>query len=284
MDDSKLHELIDACRPHHDDLAAPEMRDLMEALKADPALGEQLERSRRLDAAISDVMHSVAVPSGLSDRLLANTRKAERDLNKPSNFDAIVDSCVHANNTVGLNVAMSRKPTSGRRHWLWQAGQVVVSTAVLALLIMGVAWLRSPAPITRDGLSDQALAWMTDLPNQWQSMETAPEKSHSPGSIITLQPRGWQSFTTPHDRHAVAYDLTRNRNRAMLFVIRTNASSPFSATPSRLPSTGGWGMGAWKEGNALYVLVVDDARVRFESLVRPPRSVAQSHFSRVPLL
>ena len=71
MNSKRLLEMLEACRPGHDDLAQPELQPLADELTRDERLQTAWARSQRHDAEIARAMLDVATPAGLLDRLLA---------------------------------------------------------------------------------------------------------------------------------------------------------------------------------------------------------------------
>ena len=71
MDEPRIHEAIDACRPGGDDLQLPELQPLAARIQEDAELRERFEQLQALDRAIGREFCDVEVPDGLEERLLA---------------------------------------------------------------------------------------------------------------------------------------------------------------------------------------------------------------------
>lgn len=289
IEPQRIREQIDACRPHEDGLAPSDQLELAKALVSNLDVQQAYDRSRHWDAlVVRAVRDTPPTPAGLAERLLAAAREQEVSQKEPHFATAIVEQCIPAitSKASSSDISVGNKsfaPSMRRRLAVKNAAKIALALMLCLAIGSGVYWYRTPLPITRDGLSAQAATWVATISQDWQPLEKAPLKYFPTGSAITNSPIAWQSVDLQNGYYSVVYDLQRGRGRAYLFVVRTNASSPFSATPSRLPSSGGWGVGAWKNGDSLYVLIVDEGRQRLEEFIRQPRTVAQSHSSPLPL-
>ena len=71
IQDPRIREAMEACRPGSDDLEDPALVFLAEQLAADPKLGHVFERLQRLDGTVAEAFGDVPVPDGLADRITA---------------------------------------------------------------------------------------------------------------------------------------------------------------------------------------------------------------------
>ena len=75
MENRKLHEMIDACRPGSEDVELPEMAPLADQIVADADLRSRYQRTQQLDARLVRAIDEIAVPAGLHERILAGLRR-----------------------------------------------------------------------------------------------------------------------------------------------------------------------------------------------------------------
>ena len=244
VDDRRIVEAIDACRPGSNDLDAPEMSDLARRLNEDPQVATAFSSLQRWDAKVSVAVGDVLVPQGLQASILATLAPAEPD------------------ETVTPLESASR---SARRAWFGLA--VAASVA----MVLATAWYASrEVRVTADNLWSQVDHWQQQIdPNAWRSTSSAP--AAYPGSARVLGRRfGWQSVGPG----VVAYDLAGpDGAAAVLLVVRARVAGLPQRPPSRATWTQNRSLAAWQSGRLLYVLVVDGPPARYRRLLdlrRPP--------------
>lgn len=71
--------MIDVCRPGSEDVHAPGMQPLAEAIARDEDLGRAYQATQRADAAIGKAFRAVSPPDGLATRLLEGMEAAAKD-------------------------------------------------------------------------------------------------------------------------------------------------------------------------------------------------------------
>jgi len=245
-----LRELIEACRPGHDDLASPEFGLLAERLDGDERLREQFELSQQVDQAITTAFHDVAIPRGLADRLL----------------DGLTD--------LGADEAPKAKstPVVIRRRWLpWMASTVGISCVAAAIyfFLLGVhPDLWTPTQFAQnaskwtqpDGIS--ADAWR-NLNSDSSVRAQFPPRLPSKAELV---PHTWQRAG---GSTAVCYRLRTadNGEPAYLIVLPGRGSKGFLAAPELIIRTGGRCVAVWAGKNHLYALVIEGTENRYWRLV-----------------
>jgi hypothetical protein len=220
MDDRNLQDRLEACRPDHDDLSRPDMREAAAAVARDPDLARRFDLQQRRDVEIASAMQQVSAPAGLADRLLA--RLAQADPAEAHDDDAIagplplaaefsVDEAVSAAETPAkvpaeqaddVNVPAEQAdyvtpasaPRRSRRAVL--VGLLTAAAAVvLAVVVPG--WLQdSGDEIALEAFQQQALSWKDALRSaQWKTQPSAESarllKAYPPTGMV-VAPGGYQ--------------------------------------------------------------------------------------------
>lgn len=244
MPSKHLHELIDACRPGHDDVDQPEFSELARELPQNPKLQQLYERSQQLDAAIRTSFRSVTPPPGLAERLLETIEAA------PSEGAADTPPAVE--------VAARVEPVarSTRRSFAIWTG--VASLAAVAVAF--VFWFQSPEPLSsseRD-IAELVDQWNDDLKlneANWQAAATIPAQDFPTWQHLKLgRDDHWQWVTK---RRIACYDFAVSGGTVRLFVMKPTASAGLpTAPPAGYPSPAGWHVGAWQANGRGYYLAV----------------------------
>lgn len=260
MQDRKLLQRIDACRPGSEDRHDPELAPL-----AEEAAGEARELYERVsmwDQAIGEALENVRVPPGLSDRLLARLA-AEQTV---AAAEAVSETCATS--------AMPTANTVPRRHWLrWSIG-LAAAASIAGAAVIG-SWLGQPA-LTADSIREQALLF-------------AQQEEPYPGKILAkLRPidyplsrhvyrlpgtiwRPVYNFMDQDGLNGVAYELMFRGSTATLYVVPAPEVDVPRVPPARLGTpTGGRSAVAWQENGLLYVLVVQGSDRDYQSFVKRP--------------
>jgi hypothetical protein len=249
MESDRLRECLAAHRADDVDqgLSEVEALELRELLADDPELAAELLRLQGWDNAIAGAMENVEVPVGLSSRLLA---AVDQELVQP---------------------VVAVAPKSTRRTWLI----ALVGTAAALLLAVGVgSYLAQPQVIDVAALDQEARELTADLePLAWQTDPESFPREVFPDDV-RVSPQRWTHVATSLDRQAIMFDLVRaGAPRAVVIAMKTKAAS--SELPARpedeLPtSTGNLRVGAWRQDDYLYVLVVSGSRARYRLFLRDP--------------
>lgn len=272
QENDHLRQLMDACRPGSDDLSRPEMAALAAALGQDAAMHSEWESRQRSDRRLAGAMHDVSVPPGLAERILAAAERARAPLQKTvAQAVASERDSADAEPAAGTRIT----PRASRRR-VWQG----LAAAAVLMLAMAAAWhflLRPPQTVTRGQLEASAQGWFQQaLQPATRSAANVQPPVPFPRRDVALPLQSWHRMRTAEEPSLVAFDLTRRGSQGsmFLFAARTRKQYEVRSVPyTPLTRTGGLQMGAWQQGDVLYVLVVDvqNSGVRLDDLLRDPK-------------
>jgi len=298
LNDEQLHQLMEAVRPGSDDLAEPEMAELLARLAVDDELGDAFLGLKQFDSRMQEAVADVSVPEGLADRLkhvlareasrpssVAISASSDAPLGEAAETDLPTASSSLSSGPAGR--AARRRPR-GRRRLLTAIGGLVAAASVALVTV----WLGSGglAPITEEALIEAARARFLAHPG-----ETAEVDRPSAGRATAEQSQLAQDYPpsqavarvrglAPREageilgRRAVAYDLGASHRRgraapqATLYVLRGQTADPLAIRPPLRPpaSSGGITLAAWRQGDLVYVLAVRGGTNAYRRLIAPP--------------
>lgn len=273
QENDHLRQLMDACRPGSDDLSLPEMAALTAALRQDASMRSEWESRQRSDRRLAGAMHDVSVPAGLAERILAAAERARAPLEKS------VDLAVASETD-----SVAAEPAPGTRSTQRSSRRLVCQgfgAAAVLLLAVAAAWhflLRPPQTVTRGQLEASAQGWFH------QALQPAARNAANvqppvpfPRGAVALPLQSWRRMRTAEEPSLVAFDLTQrgSQGSVFLFAARTRKQYEVRSVPYTplTRTTGGLQMGAWQQGEVLYVLVVDvqNSNLRLDDLLRDPK-------------
>jgi|GEM_PF-5256336 len=243
-----LRELLDACRADQHDLQRPELAaelaPLARELQAQPELQQLAERSERFDRNVRAALDDVAIPAGLTERMLAGCEAAA--------------------------VTPAVRQTWSRRQLL-----AILSTAASLLILvaggyLGIQWVvdQKQRPVAVDQLTATATKWcdLSGPAANWKS-GAAPTSQFPLDRAIIVGPARWAQI----DKNTVVYELIRKRDgkRARLFVQRTNRPHQIKTFPStRLSTSGPHSMHAWQRNGYVYVIEFAEPDQQLQNFVQ----------------
>jgi hypothetical protein len=262
---------MDACRPDRDDLSLPEMADLEVALRKDGALRSEWESRQRSDRRLAGAMHDVSVPAGLAERILAAAEGARAGLG------ASINQAVATGPDLTAEVSPRGNSPPALRISRRLAWRLVATAALVFMGILGVwqVWLRPPQTVTRVQLEEIAQGWFNTAIQQTKPMPPSVKPPLPfPRRDVASSFQSWQRL--PAAEKPVAFDLTNrhSRGKIFLFAARTKKDYEVQSVPyTPLTATRGLEMGAWQQGDVLYVVVVDREKsgLRLEHVLRKPK-------------
>jgi hypothetical protein len=272
--EKRTREVIEACRPHSDDLANPDMREVAEEIARDPESRVLYARVQQWDSAITAAMQSGSVPSGLESRLLAALRVDQAgsanesrtpvsagESARPS-IPADVMTAPAPSGESAVSLSATERSSWSRRRWLAACGSVAATIVVAAFLN---AWLRDRSPLP---FEEEAVTWVDQLSPTWQDISRAPAGFPVPAALLAA-PVAWQWME--QGRLGVAYQVeTAAGVRATLFVVKSSrADLPTSPPAMPQSTTGGRAIGYWRAGDQICVLVVPGDARSYRAFVNP---------------
>jgi hypothetical protein len=280
MEERELLTQIDACRPGSDDLHSPDMSgDLAELnarIAADPVARALYDRVQATDATLGSAFRDVAAPSGLAERILARLAEevvSDEATRAPLAFqiEAVLQ---HARVPVSESPAAS-SPAAHSDYWRRPLRYGAAALAA-SLLVALIAWqsLR-PDPITAAVLPDRAVQFFSQ--DTRERVAVSNPKAYPLSQQIARRNGATRRAVNGFlDYPAVAYDLRYRKLRATVYVVRAVVDGLPDAPPLRPDATtGGSAVGAWQEGELLYVLVVAGGEREYRRFVEPQGGVAR---------
>jgi hypothetical protein len=260
--DKQTHESIESCRPASDDLRLAEMADLASRLQGDSEARLAYDRVQAWDAAISQSIEEVTVPSGLAQRILSRLNGAQP---RSGELLAVAEACQSARSQSSAEIAPFAAPRSwSRRRWV----AVVASSVAAGLLVaFGVHFLGQHDEIDFELL---AAEWQVELrKHKWRQIADAPRDLIVPASVKAT-PVHWQWIGDFTSARVAAYELAQaGAGKAMLYVTRMARPDLPGAPPLKPQSdTGGKAVAWWQSGGLVYVLVVENGN-DYRKFVQP---------------
>ncbi|MBN1853626.1 MAG: hypothetical protein JW829_12920 [Pirellulales bacterium] len=250
-------EKIEACRSGSDDLASPEMADVVRMMAEDACLANHQQRVEEYDRSVRAALDRVPVPSGLETRLLQIV-----DQDGSSNP-------VSSSLPIETDLPDTRNSHSDQRRWrpipiaigLATAACLIIAGTILILQMMA-SQVWSIAQVKQE-----AIGWTEALEHiVWQDISTNP-----PATLefpLGMRARPWQwcrlREPSPGMGDVIAYDLLGSPSRfgiqkGILFVFRADVTGLPATPPIRPAITQGRLIAAWHSGDRICVLVLRDA-------------------------
>jgi len=262
--DPRILELLEACRPGHDDLADPAMAPLAAELAAHSELASLRDRLEEVDGAIGQAMHDVDVPEGLAERLLAGL--GERPAAKVE--EEAADS-----------PTVAPAPVAGRRlsRRRMLAGTAALATTASLLVAVGIWWFGDPpVEYTKDMVLRDAIDFFqhdTSGGGQLLAEVAPPEEFRFSREVLPLEGTRWRRIEGFLGCKGVAYDLTYRGTQATLYVVKQTVADLGRYPPNRpMQDTLGYPVAAWNSMDGrLYVLVVaSENAADYRYFTKPP--------------
>lgn len=254
MDAEKVYDALEGYRPGQ--LETPGVADqaIRDQLLEDDVLQAQFEKSQALDQQLTEVFADVPVPAGLRERLQEAIAQAVAYQGLP--IDECRDTTGPAedqqSDPVIVEVTEERRFSQSLR-WLALAA---------SLLIVAAVWRQfQPAePVSPELLAGQATTWTERVmaaSHDWNSDLRQSPSTHPIDSYVLPKAQRWSRLKTNIDPRAVVYDLSSLKtDRLLLFVFRSRQSYQVPQVAlQELMGTGALTVGAWQQGDLLYVMV-----------------------------
>lgn len=228
------------------------------------------ERVQQCDKAVRQSLDDVAVPQGLSSRILARLAEARAESVQGISEDPpavlAISTDTAANDAASEQSQPETPPTQiSRRRWLWRsaAAALFVGTGGLSLY----SFLNRPTAELgaedlwnhfHDQFAEQSARAKAGRPFLQAPRAEFPVCDLTVGASV----RGWQPVNTL-DRSGVCYYLLAGGEQAVLWVLPLEGNPPIAPhlTTEALEAsqnTGGVTVSVWKSGELLYVLAGSD--------------------------
>jgi hypothetical protein len=255
-----LRQRMDACRIGSDDLSLPEMSELSAALRTDPALRGEWESRQRSERLIAAAMDDLPVPAGLADRILAAAAASDRSRLAETTGQAVATV---GNANADVEVQPAKRPALlTRRQWSWIGGAALL---LAAAVVIQRTFFAPPTPVTKEQLVASAQDWFKAAVMRRGDPQPGQAPIAFPQAALSLSPQAWRAMPTAEERSLVAFDLTKVQmgGPVFLFAAQTNKKYDVRSVPyTKLSATGGLEIGAWQQGDVLYVVVIDQGSGR----------------------
>jgi hypothetical protein len=275
-------EITEAMEGFRTDLEVAQQEDaarLADALQQDVRLRERYERIRRWDQLVGDALDACPVPEGLCARLLD---VLEESGSEPAPAgDSIADSLAAATQPgvaelPSVQLAEHRWSAAAGRKWLRRS--VLLAASVSAAVLIVVSFWGNPfasqAPQLTADFADEVLDWTHAVSRgDWNTDFGAPELRDNPfDPRVQGIPHRWTCIQTRYAAKTVVYDLTVRRSEpTYLFCFPSARSSlPVSPPDSPFSTTGGFAIGAWQQGDLVFVLAVRGGERRYRGMIQVP--------------
>jgi hypothetical protein len=265
INDPRLIEAIEACRPQSDDLLQPDLAFLAVELAGNAQLQETFERVQKTDAAIGRVFRDVPVPEGLVDRLIVRLAEARQ---------------VEATKVLADAVLGETAGPRFRRRWAILAVAALTAAATIILAFLpNLPHALSLAEIQAKAM-DQFQADLEQKPAGQSISPSAPLQAFPMSrDVVANSGTRWRDVSGLLGRKAIAYDLTLpDGTRATLYVVRLPSGLPAlpnSPPTTPRPMTQRRSIAVWRnaapKGDLLYVLAVDGPTTGYRRFLRVSR-------------
>jgi hypothetical protein len=257
INDPRLIEAIEVCRPQSDDLLQPDLGFLAAELAGNAQLQQAFEQVQKTDAAIGRVFRDVPVPEGLADRLIVRLAEARQ---------------VEATKAL----ADVRGGRFRRRAAILGVAALTAAAAIFLAFLPNLPHALSLAEIQAKVIA-RFQADLEQKPAGQPISPSAPLQAFpmSPDVVANSGMR-WRDVSGLLGGRAIAYDLTLpDGTRATLYVVRLRSglpSLPNSPPRTPMPMTQRRSIAVWQKaapkGDLLYVLAVDGGTRSYRGFLR----------------
>ncbi len=252
--DPRILEALEVCRPGSDDASDPALRELAEAIEADPRVERAYQRLQAVDGKIAAAFSDVPIPEGLEQQILL--RLAAEDATPPERLAGLVPREVVAPEADAVVADSARRAPRRPRRWLLAAAgtsAVAAAVAVMALLFAD----RGPQYSRAEVLSEAIGFFQQEKPEKGRT-DAPPAGFPMSHAVAQVQAVQWRWVSGLLTARGVAYDLRGPRGvEATLYVVKRRVDGLPAGPAGRPHTTGGCSVEAWQQGELLYMLVVN---------------------------
>jgi len=268
MSDRDLLAAIDACRPGESELDDPALCDVVRRLEHDAEAQRLRERVASADRRLQAALYAVEPPAGMSERLLAklaaNSRveidEAETTVTEPPLAE----------------VAPANRAPMRRRVFI--AGSLAATAA--AVLVAINLWPKPPDPWAADQVLEAAIGLYTRGARAPARPIGEHPSDYPPSRDLVKLPSAtqwWWLVDALVDSDAVVYEMELGRGGPRGWLIAVSPPGSVTGLPDAAPSlpatptTQGVCAGAWREGDLVYVLVVEGGPNEYQLFLKSSR-------------
>lgn len=273
MNQRQIVEAMEGCRTSLDADRQADMPELADALNQDAALRRRFERMRQWDGVVGEALHACPVPEGLCDRLLdamALSDSGPVSTDSPFEVAARPLTCDEALGGRSPESPPSASRRFGRRRNLWFAALLTAAALILVAVVLSRLGPQTPQ-LTAD-FADEIIDWtQTVSRSDWSTDFAATELRNAPFDPgVQASPRRWTRIETRYAAQTVVYDLTVRQNEPAYLFCFVSGRSSLPSNPPMTPfsTTGGFSIGAWQQGEHVYVLAVRGGEARYRRLIQ----------------
>jgi hypothetical protein len=252
--DPRLIEALEACRPHSDDLADPAMAALAAQMAASREVDDLYERLQRFDAAVAKAFCDVPVPVDLGDRILARLAAEPAQPVVPvSSSDEV--------HTADLRPLAAARPRGTRRTLV-----AIVAAAIAASIVAALFIHRDQRKPLGSEVCEAAITFYAgDVERGHGSLvgqQSPPAEYPFSSRLRSLGNTRWRVVSDFVGYEAVAYDLKdSDGSAATVYVLRPERTKLRDGEECPPWQTGQQSSVAWREGQLVYVLVVQGGQL-----------------------
>ncbi len=247
MDNQEAKFILSACRPGGQDAKDPRFSDALDQAKRDPILKRWFEESVIFDAAVTEKLCAIAVPSDLRENILAGAK-----ITRPPRWSKPLRLALAAA-VVAMGAGASLLWQTARPVHLsgWQTQSLAVISSLVRMKSAFDAQSHAPA---------QLLAWLRE--NHAPAAETLP--SH----LENLKSLGCKTFSwngTP-----VSVICFMRPEGGHVHLVTTDATSAITGhwkTTPTLLRQGDWTTATWREGNKIYMVAIEGSPEQLQPYV-----------------
>jgi hypothetical protein len=242
MDNREAKFILNAYRPDGQDASDPRFAEPLEQARRDPVLQRWFGESIAFDAAMTEKLRGIEVPSDLRESILAGV-KVSRPLrwSRPFIKWAIAAALI-ALAILGSFIWREPRKVSGLAEWQSQALDVVSS-------------------LVRNKSSFDAQSHNADELLAWLRANHAPAAQTLPQNLDKLESLGCKTFSWSGTPISVICFL--RPDGGLIHLVTTDAVAPIKrATKGRpeLVQQGDWATATWREGDKVYMLALEGSR------------------------
>jgi hypothetical protein len=257
--DPRLIEAMEACRPKSDDVSDPAMAPLVVQMAASSEVDALYERLQQIDSVVADAFRDVPVPAGLADRILARLAAAEAagavqpEIAAAQPAGAVVSAALCRQDVPAFSAVRPR----GMRRTL----VAIVAAAIAASIVTAFVVRRDDRKPVGAEVCEAAVSFFSADAARGHGARiierVPPHDFPLSASVKPQRDMRWREVPDFLGHEAVAYDLAgRDGAFATVYVFSPDRVKLRDGQWCPTWQTGQQSSVAWREGQLVYVLVV----------------------------